>query len=76
MIARRRVLEIFAGWAAVFSLGAAARAAALGADAAANRGSLLSCRFPADWDNDLVQIAGHSGAAKGTVTYVTGGFST
>ncbi|MGC2202851.1 MAG: protocatechuate 3,4-dioxygenase, partial [Stellaceae bacterium] len=35
-------------------------------------GPFYPLEFPADCDNDLVQIAGRSGTAKGTVTYVTG----
>ena len=72
MIARRRLFEIFAGCATGLSWSGAARTAALPATPAQTPGPFYPLEFPADSDNDLVQIAGHSGTAKGTVTYVTG----
>lgn len=72
MIPRRRLLEIFAGCAAGFSWSGAARPAALPATPAQTAGPFYPLAFPADSDNDLVQIAGHRDNAKGTVTYVTG----
>jgi protocatechuate 3,4-dioxygenase beta subunit len=72
MIPRRRVLESFAGWAAGYRLWAAARAAALEPTPRQTAGPFYPLEFPADSDNDLVQIAGHSGTAKGTVTYIGG----
>jgi protocatechuate 3,4-dioxygenase, beta subunit len=72
MIPRRRVLEGFAGWAAGYPLWAVARAADLGPTPRQTAGPFYPLTFPADADNDLVQIAGHSGTAKGTVTYVSG----
>jgi protocatechuate 3,4-dioxygenase beta subunit len=72
MLPRRRVLESFAGWAAAYPLWAAARAAALEPTPRQTAGPFYPLEFPADCDNDLVQIAGRSGTAKGTVTYVTG----
>ena len=72
MIARRRMLEIAAGSAAVFSLGAGGRAATLPATPRQTAGPFYPLSIPADSDNDLVQVAGHNGTAKGTVTYVSG----
>ena len=72
MIPRRRLLEVFAGCAAGLSLSGTARPEALPATPAQTAGPFYPLLFPADSDNDLVQIAGHGGTAKGTVTYVTG----
>jgi len=72
MIPRRRLLEVFAGCAAGLSLSGTARPKALPATPAQTAGPFYPLLFPADSDNDLVQIAGHGGTAKGTVTYVTG----
>src|SRR5690348_4226920 len=72
MIARRRMLEIAAGCAAVFSLGGAGRAAALPRTPRQTAGPFYPLSIPADSDNDLVRIAGHDGAAKGTIAYVSG----
>ncbi len=72
MIARRRMLEIAAGSAAVFSLGAGGRAATLPATPRQTAGPFYPLSIPANSDNDLVQVAGHNGTAKGTVTYVSG----
>jgi protocatechuate 3,4-dioxygenase, beta subunit len=72
MIARRRMLEIAAGWTAVFSLGGAGRAATLPPTARQTAGPFYPLSIPADSDNDLVQVAGHNGAAKGAITYVSG----
>jgi protocatechuate 3,4-dioxygenase, beta subunit len=72
MIPRRRLLEILAGRATGLSLSARARSGALPATPAQTAGPFYPLAFPADADNDLVQIAGHSGIAKGTVIYVTG----
>jgi protocatechuate 3,4-dioxygenase beta subunit len=72
MIPRRRLLEIFAGCATGLSLSGTGRSAALPATPAQTAGPFYPLAFPADSDNDLVQIAGHGGAAKGTVTYVAG----
>jgi protocatechuate 3,4-dioxygenase, beta subunit len=67
MIARRRVLEIVAGSAAVFSLGAAGRAATLRSTPRQTAGPFYPLSIPADSDNDLVRVAGHNGTAKGTI---------
>ena len=72
MIARRRMLEIAAGCAAVFSLGGAGRAATLPPTPRQTAGPFYPLSLPADSDNDLVQVAGHNGIAKGTVSYVSG----
>src|SRR3954451_18797060 len=72
MIARRRVLEIAAGCAAVFSLGRAGRAATLLPTPQQTAGPFYPLSLPADSDNDLVQVTGHNGTEKGTVSYVTG----
>jgi protocatechuate 3,4-dioxygenase beta subunit len=72
MIPRRRLLEILAGCAAQLSLSGTARPAALPATPAQTAGPFYPLAFPADSDNDLVQIAGHGGTAKGTVAFVTG----
>ena len=68
MIARRRMLEIAAGCAAVFSLGGAGRAATLPPTPRQTAGPFYPLSIPADSDNDLVQVAGHNGTAKGTVS--------
>ena len=72
MIPRRRLLEILAGCAAQLSLSGTARPAALPATPAQTAGPFYPLAFPADSDNDLVQIAGHGSTAKGTVAFVTG----
>src|SRR5262247_4016314 len=72
VIPRRWVLEVLAGSAAGLSLSSTARPAALPATPAQTPGPFYPLTFPADSDNDLVQIAGQSGIAKGTVTYLTG----
>ena len=58
MIARRRMLEIAAGSAAVFSLGSAGRAAALPRTPPQTAGPFYPLSIPADSDNDLVRLAG------------------
>jgi len=72
MIARRRMLEIAAGCAAVFSLGGAGRAATLPPTPRQTAGPFYPLSIPADSDNDLVRVAGHNGTAKGTIAYVSG----
>src|SRR5947209_10135297 len=72
MIARRRMIEIAAGCAAVFSLGGAGKSATLPPTPRQTAGPFYPSSIPADSDNDLVQVTGHNGAAKGTVSYVTG----
>jgi protocatechuate 3,4-dioxygenase beta subunit len=72
MIARRRMLEIAAGCAAVFSLGGAGRAATLPPTPRQTAGPFYPLSMPADSDNDLVRVAGHNGTAKGTIAYVGG----
>jgi protocatechuate 3,4-dioxygenase beta subunit len=72
MIPRRRVLEGFAVGAAGLSLWGGARAASLPPTPPQTPGPFYPLALPADSDNDLIQVAGRSGTAKGTVTYVTG----
>jgi protocatechuate 3,4-dioxygenase, beta subunit len=72
MIARRRMLKLAASSAAVFSLGGAGRAATLPPTPRQTAGPFYPLSIPADSDNDLVQVSGHNGAAKGTVNYVSG----
>jgi len=72
MIPRRRMLEIFAGGAAGYSLCGAPKAAMLPPTPPQTAGPFYPRSFPADSDNDLVQITGRAGIATGTVTYITG----
>jgi protocatechuate 3,4-dioxygenase beta subunit len=72
MVPRRRVLEVIAGAGAGWSLWRMPQAAALPPTPRQTPGPFYPLSFPADSDNDLVRIAGHSGAAAGTVTYVSG----
>jgi protocatechuate 3,4-dioxygenase beta subunit len=72
MIPRRRVLELAAGSAAVFSLGGQGRATKLPSTPQQTAGPFYPLSIPADSDNDLVQIAGHDGIAKGSIAYVSG----
>ena len=72
MIARRRMLEIAAGCAALLSLKSTGQAAALPLTPRQTAGPFFPLSIPADSDNDLVQIAGHKGTAKGAVTYISG----
>ncbi len=53
-------------------IGGPAWAAALVKTPRQTEGPFYPTRFPVDSDADLVQVAGRSGKAKGTVTYVTG----
>src|SRR5499427_4018356 len=72
MIPRRRMLEIFAGGAAGYSLWGAPKAAMLPPTPPQTAGPFYPRSFPADADNDLVQITGRAGIATGTITYITG----
>ena len=72
MIPRRRMLEIFAGGAAGYSLCGAPEAAMLPPTPPQTAGPFYPRSFPADSDNDLVQITGRAGIATGTITYITG----
>jgi protocatechuate 3,4-dioxygenase beta subunit len=72
MISRRWMLEGLAASAAGFSLRRAARAGSLPPTPPQTAGPFYPLALPIDSDNDLVQIAGHSGTAKGTITYVAG----
>jgi protocatechuate 3,4-dioxygenase beta subunit len=72
MIARRRMLGFAAGSAALLSLGGRGRAARLPSTPQQTAGPFYPLSIPADSDSDLVQIAGHDGVAKGSITYVSG----
>jgi len=72
MILRRRMLEGFAVCAAGISFWGTSRGAALPPTPPQTAGPFYPLALPADSDNDLIQVAGHNGTAKGTVTYVTG----
>jgi protocatechuate 3,4-dioxygenase, beta subunit len=72
MIPRRRMLEGFAAYAAGWPIWASARAEALLLTPAQTAGPFYPLSLPADSDNDLIQVTGHEGVAKGTTTYVTG----
>src|ERR1700731_3345941 len=72
---RRRVLAAPIAGAAPWSLPAALRAfaaEALPPTPAQIEGPFYPLNYPADSDNDLVHVAGHAEAAKGTVTRVAG----
>src|SRR5207253_7832913 len=58
--------------AAVLSMPAILRAAALLPTPAQTEGPFYPLNYPADSDNDLVHVAGHTEAAKGTPTRVAG----
>jgi protocatechuate 3,4-dioxygenase beta subunit len=66
------MLEIAAGSAAVFSLGGAGWSATLSPTPRQTAGPFYPLSIPADSDNDLVQVTGHNGTAKGTVSFVNG----
>jgi protocatechuate 3,4-dioxygenase, beta subunit len=72
MIRRRRVLEVIAGSIAGGSLWRTPRAAGLPPTPRQTPGPFYPLSFPADSDNDLVQVDGHNGIAKGTVAYLRG----
>src|SRR6516162_8823038 len=73
MIPRRRMLWfLVAACAAGSSLWSKAKAAVLPLTPRQTAGPFYPLAFPPDSDNDLVQITGHSGTAKGTVTHLTG----
>ena len=72
MIPRRRMLEVLAGGAAGYSLWCTATAAMLPPTPPQTAGPFYPLSFPPDTDNDLVQITGGAGIAKGTVTYISG----
>jgi protocatechuate 3,4-dioxygenase, beta subunit len=72
MIPRRRMLEVLVGCAAGSSLWSKANATALPLTPRQTAGPFYPLAFPADSDNDLVQIAGHPGMAMGTITHITG----
>src|SRR5208337_3078665 len=69
--ARRRILE---GAAGLLLLGASRRidATTRAATPPQTAGPFYPLALPPDSDNDLIQIAGRTGTAKGTVTYLSG----
>jgi protocatechuate 3,4-dioxygenase beta subunit len=67
---RRSVLGAAAG--VLLSPRFALSAERLAPTPAQTAGPFYPLSFPADSDNDLVHVAGHGGAAKGTVTQVAG----
>jgi protocatechuate 3,4-dioxygenase beta subunit len=70
---RRRVIEAAIAGAAVFGAPSLLRAAeALSPTPQQTAGPFYPQNFPADVDNDLVHVTGHSEPAKGTVTRVAG----
>jgi len=71
---RRRVVAASIASAAALSLPTALRslAATLAPTPAQTEGPFYPLNYPADSDNDLVHVAGHSETAKGTVTRVAG----
>jgi protocatechuate 3,4-dioxygenase beta subunit len=66
------MLEGFAAGAAGLSLWGLSRAAALSPTPPQTAGPFYPLALPVDSDNDLIQVAGRNGMAKGTVTYLTG----
>jgi len=69
---RRRIIAASIAGAAVLSLPAILRAATLMPTPAQTEGPFYPLNYPADSDNDLVHVAGHGEAAKGTPTRVAG----
>jgi protocatechuate 3,4-dioxygenase, beta subunit len=75
MIPRRRLLEgVAASTAGLSLLGSrrAIEAAALASTPPQTAGPFYPQALPLDSDNDLIQVTGRGGRAKGTVTYVSG----
>jgi len=69
---RRRIIAASITGATVLSLPAILRAAGLAPTPAQTEGPFYPLNYPADSDNDLLHVAGHSEAAKGTPTRVAG----
>ena len=72
MIPRRRMLEVLVGGAAGYAVSGTAKAAMLPPTPPQTAGPFYPLSFPTDADNDLVQVTGHNGTAKGVVTHVSG----
>jgi len=75
LLPRRRVLASGAAFVTgvpVFAMLRGAAAETLPPTPAQTAGPFYPLKFPADSDSDLVHVAGHSHAAKGPVTEVTG----
>src|ERR1051326_8601474 len=72
-VARRRILEAAAGVATALAMPAMLRAAdALRPTPQQTTGPFYPLSYPADADNGLVHVSGHTEAAKGIVTRVAG----
>lgn len=70
---RRRLVGTAIGGAVAIAMPAILRAAeALAPTSQQTAGPFYPLSYPADSDNDLVHVAGHTEAAKGTVTRVSG----
>jgi len=69
---RRRVIAASIAGAAVLSMPAVLRGAALMPTPAQTEGPFYPLTFPADSDSDLLHVSGHAEAAKGTPTRVAG----
>ena len=72
MIPRRRMLEGFAACATGWPIWTSAKAESMLLTPAQTAGPFYPLSLPADSDNDLIQVTGHEGLAKGTTTYVSG----
>ena len=70
-IPRRRIIAASIAGATVLGMPAILRAALM-ATPAQTEGPFYPLNYPADSDNDLVHVAGHGEAAKGTPTRVAG----
>lgn len=71
---RRRLLQASAAYFGSYSLLGAVKALAaeLLPTPPQTAGPFYPLTFPQDSDNDLVHVAGHTGAASGTITRITG----
>ena len=72
ILPRRRVLAASIAGAAVLGMPTILRAATLTPTPRQTEGPFYPLNYPADADNDLVHVAGHGAAAKGTPTRVVG----
>ncbi len=74
MLPRRRILEALVASATTLSLGSrqGTAAAQLPPTPPQTAGPFYPIARPLDSDNDLIQVSGRNGTAKGTVTFVSG----
>jgi protocatechuate 3,4-dioxygenase beta subunit len=72
MLPRRQLLCASLGFAATYELVRKGTADTLPPTPAQTAGPFYPATFPQDADNDLVHITGHSGAAHGIPTRITG----